>query len=139
METERLIIDRLKETDKDDYFLNISHDRNVLKTFMCVYCETPDELDFTSYPERKNIFAIRLKETGRLIGIILYHDEGDGSCEIGYGIGSSHWNRGYTTEAAKEFIKYCLDVLGHPPPPPNATILELAFNIHILGVYSLKH
>ena len=30
METERLIIDQIKETDKEDYFINISHDKKVL-------------------------------------------------------------------------------------------------------------
>lgn len=35
METERLIIDQIKETDKEDYFINISHDKKVLETFIC--------------------------------------------------------------------------------------------------------
>ena len=30
METERLIIDSVRETDKEDYFINISHDKRVL-------------------------------------------------------------------------------------------------------------
>ncbi len=29
METERLIIDSIRETDKEDYFTNISHDKKV--------------------------------------------------------------------------------------------------------------
>ena len=37
METERLILDRVKETDKEDYFHNISHDKKVLETFVCRY------------------------------------------------------------------------------------------------------
>lgn len=47
-----------------------------------------------------------MKETGRLIGIILYFDEKDGACEIGYGIGSAYWNFGYVTEAVKSFLDY---------------------------------
>ena len=86
METQRLIIDRIKETDKQDYFINISHDKKVLETFICRYAETPDELDITPYISNESMFAIRLKETGRLIGIILWFDEKDGACEIGYGI-----------------------------------------------------
>ena len=32
METERLILDSIKESDKKDFFINISHDKKVLKT-----------------------------------------------------------------------------------------------------------
>ena len=106
METERLIIDRIKESDKKDYFDNISHDRKVLETFICKYAQTPDELDIAPYTVLDSMFAIRLKESGKLIGIILYFDEKEGSCEIGYGIGSGYWNRGYVTEAVKRFLEY---------------------------------
>ena len=106
MKTERLIIDQIKETDKEDYFINISHDKKVLETFICRYADSLEEFDFSSYPGRQDLFAIRLKETGRLIGIILYFDEKEDSCEIGYGIGSAFWNQGYATEAASRFLEY---------------------------------
>ncbi len=112
METERLILDRVKETDKADYFNNISHDRKVLETFVCRYAESPETFDFSSYLGRDDLFAIRLKETGRLIGIILYFDEKDGACEIGYGVGSTYWNKGYTTEAVGRFLTFLFDEKG---------------------------
>ena len=106
MVTERLIIDGIRESDKEDYFYNISHDRKVLETFICRYAESLEKLDFSSYPGRDGLFAIRLRETGRLIGIILYFDYQPGSCEIGYGIGSEYWNRGYATEAVSCFLDF---------------------------------
>ena len=106
METERLIIDQIKETDKEDYFINISHDKRVLETFICRYADTLEGFDFSSCLGRQDLFALRLKETGRLIGIILYFDEKEDSCEIGYGIGSGFWNQGYATEAVRRFLEY---------------------------------
>ena len=112
METERLVIDRVRPEDKEDYYQNISHDKNVLKTFVCRYAETPEELDLDPILNNEGLFAIRLKETGSLIGIILLFDEKDGTCEIGYGIGSHYWNRGYVTEAAECFLEYCFEEKG---------------------------
>lgn len=112
METERLILDRIRETDKEDYFNSISHDRKVLETFVCRYAESLETFDFSTYLGRDDLFAIRLKETGRLIGIILSFDETDGACEIGYGIDPAHWNKGYVTEAVKRFLAYLFDEKG---------------------------
>lgn len=106
MESERLIIDEIRQSDKEDYFRNISHDRKVLETFICQYADDLQGFDFSSYLSNKDLFAIRLKDTGKLIGIILYFDEAEGRCEIGYGIGSDHWTRGYGSEAVKCFIEY---------------------------------
>lgn len=112
IESERLIIDPLRETDREDYFRNISHDRKVLETFICRYAETLAEFDFSSYLANRGILAIRLKETGRLIGIMVTCDETDESCEIGYGIGSAYWNHGYCTEAVRLFLDYCFETKG---------------------------
>ena len=112
METERLIIDEIRESDKEDYFYNISHDKKVLETFICKYVEDIKDFDFSPYLDNKNIYAIRLKSTNKLIGIILYFDENQESCEIGYGIGSNYWNNGYVTEAVKAFIKYLFEEKG---------------------------
>ena len=106
METERLLIDPVRESDKEDYFVNISHDRKVLETFICRYAETMEEFDFSTYPGRQDLFAIRLRKTGHLIGIILFFDEKEDSCEIGYGVGSGFWNQGYATEAVQCFLRY---------------------------------
>ena len=112
METKRLIIDELRKEDKEDYFINISHDKKVLETFICTYQESLEKFDFDSYLNRKGILAIRLKETGKLIGILTEFLTDGKSVEIGYGIGSNYWNNGYVTEAVKAFIKYLFEEKG---------------------------
>lgn len=76
MQTERLIIDRLRESDRADYFENVSHDKRVLETFICSYAERLEDFDFSGYLNRDGLFAIRLRQTGRLIGIILWFEIG---------------------------------------------------------------
>ncbi|MBO7359174.1 MAG: GNAT family N-acetyltransferase [Clostridia bacterium] len=112
MQTERLMIDPVTESDRQDYFINISHDRKVLETFVCRYAETPEEVDLTKIIGNPDVFAIRLKQTGRLIGLILFFGAEGGSCEIGYGIGSSYWGQGYTTEAVRRFLEYLFEERG---------------------------
>lgn len=109
MDTNRLSITKLKIEDKEDYFKNISHNSKVLETFICTYQDSLDDFDFSKYVDRDDILAIRLKETGKLIGIVTTFSNNDGSVEIGYGIGSGYWNNGYATEAVSEFLKYLFD------------------------------
>ena len=104
IETPRLVLDRFRETDRDDYFTNVTHDRAVLETFICRYTETPEELDLTPYVRNEAVYAVRLKETGRLIGIALYFGEEGDSCEIGYAVGRAHQGNGYATEAARALV-----------------------------------
>ena len=116
MVTERLILDPIRASDKEDYFINISHDRKVLETFICRYAESLEDFDFSAYlapgQTGSRLFAIRLKETGRLIGILTCFDETEHSCEIGFGIGSRHWGHGYATEAVERFLTYLFDEKG---------------------------
>ena len=91
---------------------NVTHDRKVLETFICPYTETLEELDFSRYVDSEIMFAVRLKETGRSIGIILYFDATEEACEFGYAIGSGYWKQGYATEAARRFIQYLFEEKG---------------------------
>jgi len=108
IKTERLIIDEIKPTDREDYFMNISHDKEVLKTFVCRYQDNLEDFDFSMYVGRTDIFAIREKLSGKLIGIFVECDvdKEKKSLEIGYGLGSKHWGNGYMTEAVKAMLNY---------------------------------
>lgn len=106
METERLIINNICESDKYAYFKNIANNKNILKTFIDKYVENYEDFSFDRYLKRPDVYAIRLKNDGLLIGVILIVEENKGEVEIGYAIGEEYWNKGYTTEATKCFIDY---------------------------------
>ena len=100
METERLIIDEIRESDKEDYFYNISHDKKVLETFICKYVEDIKDFDFSPYLANKNIYAIRLKSTNKLIGII--NENGrlvDGKIDLSIALSPEYQGQGLAKEA----------------------------------------
>ena len=108
IETERLIIDGLRPGDKENYFVNISHDRQILKTFVCQYQENMETFRFEKYLGRTDLFAIREKKSDALIGIFTEFsaDHENRSLEIGYALGSRHWGKGYMTEAVQAMLDY---------------------------------
>jgi len=110
-ETERLIIDDIKPEDREEYFTNISHDKEVLKTFVCHYQDKLEDFDFSKYLGRNDLFAIREKYTRNFIGIFVECevDTEKKSLEIGYGLGSKHWGKGYMTEVVKTMIDHYLN------------------------------
>ena len=114
IETKRLVIDNLKASDKENYFINISNDKEVLKTFMCSYESDLDSFDFKRYVNREDVFAIRKKDTLDLIGIFVETKIGKekDALEIGYGLGSRYWGNGYMPEAARALMKRGFEELG---------------------------
>lgn len=61
-----------------------------------------------SFDRRKSVvYAIVRRKTGKLIGAVeLEIDKENEAAELGYWIGSRHWNRGYATEAAEVMLMY---------------------------------
>ena len=62
--------------------------------------------------ENQYIFAIRLKDSGEIIGgIDLGIDKRFNKAELGYWLDQSYWNQGYTTEAVKAIISFGFEKL----------------------------
>jgi len=108
MKTNRLIIEKININDKIGYFNCISHDKEVLKTFMSRYEDDINDFDFDRILKIEDIYSIKLKENNEFIGVILIcdKDELNKSCEIGYALGSNYWNHGYMSETCKCFIDF---------------------------------
>lgn len=61
------------------------------------------------YREQSEVrFGVELAETGALIGTVNLHHifPRNRRCELGYAFGSSHWGKGYATEALEAALDY---------------------------------
>ena len=114
LETKRLVLRYMNTNDKHDIFVNINNDKDVLKYFIDKYLDNEADsrldktIDFCLKNERY-IFAIVLKETNEAIGMILQCSSASpifNTVEVGYAIGKKYWNKGYVTEAMKEFSEF---------------------------------
>jgi ribosomal-protein-alanine N-acetyltransferase len=109
LKTKRLILEPYSESDIDDIF-NYASSSEVSRY---VPWESHKSLDdsktFFQFIQRATsfnrgklffVFAIRLKETGRVIGSIDFKNAGPRTGQLDYALGFDHWNRGIMSEAA---------------------------------------
>lgn len=112
--TERLILRPLKIEDRSAIHRLIYHDKEVQRYYLVPYIEKEEDVDLAGLINRCQnkqiyVFAIVLKDTNEVIGVINQDgeaDEKDGSVEVAYAIGKQYWNRGYATEALTEMIRF---------------------------------
>ncbi len=119
IETERLILRRLKLNDYEIAFRNWCSNPNVARyTLWNVHNspETTKELFDMWEKEYENNdtfrWIVELKSTHELIGTIDVASKRFlpfGTAEIGYCYGEDYWGRGYATEALKRVIKYLFE------------------------------
>lgn len=113
LETERLILRRFEETDGQDIYDNYASDPMVARYVTWNAHTSPDaSLAFAKASHAGTFgtyqWAIVLKETGHVIGSVglVEADEEKKTGEFGYVIGRNWWNKGITTEAMKEMLRY---------------------------------
>lgn len=120
LETKRLILRRLTESDLDDLF-NMRKDPE-----MHEYTDTmPDTSlkDTKDYLERMNVgldegkwilWGIQSKEDKRIIGSVSLWNFTDSMnrAELGYGIIPHMQGKGYMYESLQAIINYCFNILG---------------------------
>ena len=114
IKTKRLTLRFMEEKDTHDIFVNINHDKDVLKYFIDKYVENESEMTLNKtiaycLENKRYLFAIELNDTHEVIGMILQCNAATpifNFSEIGFAIGQKHWNKGYVTEAAKAMIEF---------------------------------
>lgn len=114
IETERLILRQLDESDASDVFewvgdpivnkympYSLYHDIEQVKEWIRQISDENYELGFI------------LKDTGKVIGSgSISFDSDRDAYALGYNMNKSFWNMGYATEAAKAMIQWAYDNLG---------------------------
>jgi ribosomal-protein-alanine N-acetyltransferase len=117
LESERLILRRLYKKDAKDIF-EFAKDPEMTKYVVWDYHKTIDDTynflntAFDSYKKGDVApWAIVSKEDMKVIGTIDYHwwNTKYNLAEMGYALGKNYWNKGYTTEAVREIIKFGFD------------------------------
>lgn len=111
-ETKRLILREFSEEDADD-LQEILGDAGTME-----YCEPPYAPDKTARFLREfcigrhGALAAELRETGRVIGYLLFNPSEAGCYEMGWFFRRDCWRRGYAYEACSALIEYAFTRLG---------------------------
>ncbi len=109
IETERLLIQRLRYEDAEEIFYCYAGKpeatRYVSWATHTTIRETRTFLRYANDAWKYGLdfsFSIRLKETQQLIGSYGVINE-NGRVQFGYALGPNHWGKGYATEACMKF------------------------------------
>ena len=141
LETERLILRRFTMKDADAMFKNLYSDAEVIRYLPwnthTNITETETHLTgyITGYENRDYYaWAIVPKDTNEPIGFIdTAVDETINAIKVDYGIGKPWWNKGYTSNALSELIRFSFVEVEanrvyatHDPRNPNSGKVMLA-------------
>lgn len=107
--TDRLILEPFKESDLPDIFEYARHPEVARFVPWEAHKDLNDSKEFLSYVRQSTshtygrlffVFAIRLKESGRVIGSIDFKNINPICGQIDYALGVEHWGKGIMSEAA---------------------------------------
>ncbi len=118
LETKRLELSTFREEDKERLVELLNDERITSVTTIPYPYSLEDASNFLEHIEELKKegtvnLAIRLKETGELIGGIgLYNDEKHKRAMAGYWLTPSYWSQGIMTEALKRMIEYGFSEMG---------------------------
>ena len=114
LETDRLILRKLKKEDVSDIYEYGSNDQVSQYTTWPTHQTLADSQAFVDFVlDRYQIqmlapWGIEHKETGKLIGTIDFvsWQPNHQTAEIGYALSQAYWGKGLMTEATKEVIRF---------------------------------
>lgn len=115
LNTERLVLRKIQESDYEDIFKCWTSDYEVSKYVTWEPHKSSEQTKklvnywISDYDNKYTYrWLVVSKETGKVMGMIDVIDKNIQymTAEVGYCFGSEYWGKGYATEALKEVIKY---------------------------------
>lgn len=111
IETPRMIIRNFAPEDCMDLYEILGDDETMEKCEPAYDLEkTKEFLNFFCI-DRNGALAAVHKESGKLIGYILFNEQSDGVYEMGWFFNRSFWRQGYAFEACKAVIDHAFEAL----------------------------
>jgi ribosomal-protein-alanine N-acetyltransferase len=121
LETERLLLRKLRTTDARDMFEYASDQEVARYTTWEAHTTVDDSAQFIEiiravYANESPsnwTWGVELKDTGKVIGTFaIWGWPQHARAEVGYAVGRAYWGRGLVTEAVREVLKFAFDTLG---------------------------
>lgn len=119
LRTERLILRRLRPEDAAALHRNCSSDPETVRYLERAVSPSPEFTaslvsQWVAAYETDDFFLWAIEYEGQIIGTINLHDvrRAEGSCGIGFSIGSRWWRHGIMTEAARAILSHAFSSLG---------------------------
>lgn len=117
IETQRMILRPWALSDADDFFAYAKHpevglnggwppheNRGISETVIGYFIEEGD------------VWAVELKENGKVVGSIGLHKDGKrphiNTRELGFSLAAEHWGKGFMTEAALAIVAHAFEEMG---------------------------
>lgn len=100
-ETDRLLLRRFRPEDAADLYEYLSQPETVRFEPYGVFTAEQAAQEAADRAASPDFIAVCLKDTGKLIGNIYLHDDGNGNFELGYVFNAAFLHRGYAFEAAR--------------------------------------
>ena len=115
LETDRLILRPFRESDAEDLYA-YARVEGVGEAAGWTHHKSLDESRaiLTDFIKKGDVFALELKERGRVIGSLGLHATNNGEKydpqrELGYVLSREYWGRGLMSEAAARAVRYAFE------------------------------
>ena len=107
IETQRCIVRKFQLSDTDDLYKVLSNPE-VMKFIEPPFTYTKTKNFIIQYGlcEKPLVWALELKESGSVIGHVIFHQYDTGKYEIGWIISDRLWGGGIASEVTKQLIKF---------------------------------
>lgn len=104
VETPRMLIRNFVPEDASDLY-EILGDEETMRNCEPAYSfEKTEDFLHSFCIDRNGALAAVHKQTGKVIGYILFHEQGNGVYEMGYFFNRSFWRQGYAFESCKAVL-----------------------------------